>query len=144
RSDGTIPEREERILREIGRWLAVNGEAVYGTRPWTVYGEGPTQVVGGSFNDTKRQPFTGRDLRFTRKGDTLYALALAWPGEELTLTSLRAGCPGAHGEVTGVRLLGHRGGLKWTRDERGLTVRMPSEKPCDHAFALKVTGLKLV
>ena len=57
RPDGTIPEPEEKILREIGQWLAVNGEAIYGTRPWKEFGEGPTEVVAGSFNDTKRLPF---------------------------------------------------------------------------------------
>ena len=68
--DGTIPEPEQRILREIGQWLTVNGEAIYGTRPWTTFGEGPTAVVEGPFADTKRAAFTGQDIRFTRKGDT--------------------------------------------------------------------------
>ncbi|MBA3440266.1 MAG: alpha-L-fucosidase [Pyrinomonadaceae bacterium] len=75
--DGTIPEIEQRMLREIGNWLKINGEAIYGTRPWRMYGEGPTAIVEGAFNDTKRQPFTGRDIRFTTKGDDLYAVALA-------------------------------------------------------------------
>ena len=79
RADGTIPEEAERTLLEIGRWLEVNGEAIYGTRPWKIYGEGPTQVVAGSFKDTERATFTGQDFRFTTKGNTLYAIALAWP-----------------------------------------------------------------
>ena len=79
RPDGTIPEPEQEILRGIGRWLKTNGEAIYGTRPWAVYGEGPTEVVGGSFNDTKRQAFTGQDIRFTTKPGALYAIALAPP-----------------------------------------------------------------
>ena len=88
RPDGTIPEPEQEILREIGRWLKVNGEAIYGTRPWAVYGEGPTEVVGGSFNDTKRQAFTGQDIRFTTKPGALYAIALAWPGKTFTVKAL--------------------------------------------------------
>jgi alpha-L-fucosidase len=138
RPDGTIPEPEEQILREIGRWLAVNGEAIYGTRPWKQFGEGPTEVVAGSFNDTKRQPFTGQDLRFTTRGNTLYAIALAWPGAQVTIHSLGTGSPQAKGEVASVTLLGHDGKLDWSRNESGLTIRMPTQKPCDHAYALKI------
>jgi alpha-L-fucosidase len=143
RPDGTIPEPEEQILRDIGRWLAVNGEAIYGTRPWQQFGEGPTQVVEGSFNDTKRQPFTGQDIRFTTKGNALYAIILAWPGEQATIHSLAQSAPHAQGEITEVTLLGHNGKLEWSHHKDGLTVRTPAQKPCDHAYALKIEGLKL-
>ncbi|MBM3190398.1 MAG: hypothetical protein FJZ90_16980, partial [Chloroflexi bacterium] len=90
RPDGAIPEAEEEILLEIGRWLAINGEAIYATRPWKVYGEGPTEVVGGQFADTKRPAFTAQDVRFT-KGDVLYASVLGWPERgEATIQSLGA------------------------------------------------------
>ena len=141
RPDGTIPEPEQESLRAIGRWLAVNGEAIYATRPWTTFGEGPTEVVEGSFSDTKRQAFTAQDIRFTRNGDTLYAVLLAWPGDGEPVTIKSLGTNTAAGEVTNIALLGHDGALEWSRDDAGLTVRLPDAKPCEHAFTLKISGL---
>jgi alpha-L-fucosidase len=79
RSDGTIPNEVQRVLLDVGAWLNVNGEAIYGTRPWRVYGEGPTKVAAGSFHDTETTTYKPEDFRFTTKGDVLYAIGLAWP-----------------------------------------------------------------
>jgi alpha-L-fucosidase len=138
RPDGTIPEEEQRILREIGQWLSVNGEAIYGTRPWKTFGEGPTEVAEGAFTDTKRAAFTGEDVRFTAKGDALYAILLGWPGERTVIRSL--GTAGLlDKEIAEIRLLGNDLPLRWTRDAGGLTVILPATKPCNHAFSLKIT-----
>jgi alpha-L-fucosidase len=140
RPDGTIPEEEEQILLEIGRWLQVNGEAVYGTRPWEVFGEGPTQVVEGSFNDTKRQSFTSADFRFTSKAGALYAIALAWPENgKLLIKSLAAASPYRMPNIRNVQLLGSSAKLKWTLGADGLAVELSAEKPCDYAYVLKIS-----
>lgn len=137
RPDGTIPEPEEAILLEIGRWLAVNGEAIYGTHPWQVYGEGPTEIVAGGFNDTKREAFTARDIRFTRKGNVLFAILLDWPCTQALVQSLGSNSVHA-GVIQRVALLGGPANLHWSQDEHGLNVEMPSEKPCEHAYVLKI------
>jgi len=140
RPDGTIPEPEERILLEIGKWLALNGEAIYGTRPWKVFGEGPTVVGSGSFTDTRRQAFTAQDIRFTTKGDALYAIFLGWPARgETMIQSLGSNLKLYPGEVGAVEMLGVKGALRWTRGARGLRVQLPAERPGEHAFVLKIT-----
>ncbi|HXY39448.1 MAG TPA: alpha-L-fucosidase [Vicinamibacteria bacterium] len=135
--DGTIPEPEQEVLRGIGAWLRTNGEAIYGTRPWNRFGEGPTEVVGGSFNDTKRTAFTGQDIRFTTRGGTLYAIALAWPREELTIHALAAG--GAGGRVSDVALLGYDGRLQWSQEKDGLVIHLPAQPTGRYAFAFRIT-----
>lgn len=134
RPDGTIPEEDQRILLEIGNWLKVNGEAIYGTRPWLVYGEGPTKVAAGAFSDTDRAEFTSADIRFTRKGETLYALPLARPADGIVkIRTLAAGLNTAPGTIHEVELPGH-GPVPFRRDRDALTVELPyrefSATPC--------------
>ena len=137
--DGTIPEPEQEMLLDIGRWLEVNGEAIYGTRPWKVFGEGPTEIVEGSFSDTQRGAFSHEDVRFTATDDALYAITLGWPDHgKLTIKTLRDKCKHAPLAVNKVELLG-AGDVSFSRDADALTVELPDDKPCEHAFALKVS-----
>jgi alpha-L-fucosidase len=139
RADGTIPASEEELLGGIGRWLAVNGEAIYGTRPWKVFGEGPTQVVAGSFKDTERAAFTGKDIRFTTRGEVLYAVALAWPDDgRLRIASLGTDTGLYRRDVERVDLLGSDEPLHWSRDASGLVIDLPARRPGDHAFVFRI------
>ena len=79
KGDGSIPKEDERILKEIGEWLAVNGEAVYGTYPWRKYAEGPAKLLEGHFSDNAQIAYTGEDIRFTAKGKMVYAFVMRWP-----------------------------------------------------------------
>jgi alpha-L-fucosidase len=143
RPDGTIPEQEEEMLLEIGRWLNINGEAIYGTRPWKIFGEGPTRIETGSFTDTKRTAFTAQDIRFTTRQETLYATALAWPEQgRVTIKALAADANLFGRQIGKVELLGHKEELRWRQDNAGLTIEMPAHKPCEHAFALKIAPAK--
>jgi alpha-L-fucosidase len=140
RPDGTIPEPEEAMLREIGRWLAVNGEAIYGTRPFAVFGEGPTAVVEGPFADTKRKAFTAEDVRFTARKGAIYAILLAWPEDgKATIRSLARGKSTLPGELARVELLGSSDAVKWTRAADGLHVELPKARPSEYALALRLT-----
>ena len=140
RPDGTIPQAEEEILLGIGKWLTINGAAIYGTRPWKVFGEGPTQVVGGSFNDTKRDAFTSQDFRFTTREHTLYAIALAWPDNgSVTIQSLGTDSALFQHSIEKVELLGVKEPLRWSRDSSGLIIDVPAHKPCDYAFVFQIT-----
>jgi alpha-L-fucosidase len=138
RADGAIPEEAQKALLEIGKWLQVNGEAIYGTRPWKTFGEGPTQVLTGGFTDRKQKAFTPQDIRFTTKGRTLYAIVMDWPGAEVTVKSLASGSGLEGRAVRSVELLGSKPAPKWTQDGAGLRVQLPAAKPCDYAYTLKI------
>ncbi len=142
-ADGTIPDEGRLLLLGLGDWLRVNGEAIYGTRPWAVFGEGPTrQAKGGGFSERTDRPYTPEDIRFTQSKDgrTLYAIALGWPADSrLTVRSLAS----VAGKVDRVELVGHTGALEWSQTADGLRVKLPLDKPGDHALALRVLGEKL-
>jgi alpha-L-fucosidase len=143
KADGTIPEPERRILREIGAWLAVNGEAIYGTRPWTLFGEGPTRVAEGAFTDTARSAFTAQDIRFTTKGADLYALVLRCPEDgAVAITSLGAtrpvGATTGTDRVASVTLLDGNRPLVFEETAAALNVTLPEGYGSEYPLALRI------
>jgi alpha-L-fucosidase len=138
RSDGTIPDEVQSILRQVGSWLRVNGEAIYGTRPWIIYGEGPTQVAAGSFHDTDTQPYTAEDFRFTTRGDVLYAIELGWPSSgKARIHAL--GTAGLAKEVQSVTLLGLDSKLTFEQRSDALYIQLPGPAPGKFAYAFRIT-----
>jgi alpha-L-fucosidase len=139
RSDGTIPDEVQSLLREVGAWLKVNGEGIYGTRPWKMFGEGPTNVVEGSFHDTDVQPFTERDFRFTTKTGVLYAFELAWPASgETIIHSLHSGQLDGK-RISEVSLLGSSAPVTFESQPDGLHIRVPAAQPGKYAYGFKIT-----
>ena len=138
RSDGTIPDEVQQVLLEVGTWLNVNGDAIYGTRPWRTYGEGPTKVAAGSFHDTDTAHYTAEDFRFTTKDHALYAIGLAWPpnGEALVLSL--AATVGSQ-SVRSVSLLGSDAKPKFQQRPDGLHVQLPEQAPTKYAYVLRIS-----
>jgi alpha-L-fucosidase len=135
-SNGMLDAKEEKILAEITDWMRVNGEAIYATRPWKIYGAGPSTQIAASdpkFNESKRKELTAEDIRFTTKGNTLFVFLMGWPQKQAVIEQL------ATDRIDNVEMLGYKGKLQWTQDETGLKVQMPAEKPCNHAVALKIS-----
>jgi alpha-L-fucosidase len=140
-ANGVMPEPVEQCLLAIGAWLDMNGEAIYQTRPWKVFGEGPTQVKPGMFREEKALNFTAQDIRFTSRGKTLYAIVLGWPQNtpELVIKSLNTtDALLAKDEVMNIALLGSDEKLSWRHDAEGLKVKLPSQKPGNFAYTFKI------
>ena len=151
RPDGTIPEEAEALFRGFGDWYSTNKQAITGTRPWWTFGEGPTEVTSDEFEEASALKFTSEDVRFTRSGDSAYAILMDWPEDSVAeiQTSL-------HQRVTGrgdgraddlvapdaIELVGTDSEVDWEldRDAGVLRVKLPSEVPAglDHAYALRL------
>lgn len=135
RADGTIPEEQKSLLLEMGAWLNLNGEAIYGSRYWYIYGEGPTKFKGGSFIDNQKLVYTAADIRFTTHDQTLYAILLDWPGETAEIHALSVL---KKENISSVILLGDDNPLGWELTEEGLLVHFPRKRPCEYAYVLKI------
>ena len=138
RADGTITDEQKNVLLSIGKWLKVNGEAIYGTRCWKKYGEGDAVVTKGSFSDNTAAKYTSRDMRFTTKGNDFYAIVLNWDADHVLVRSLDKAAIG-DAEIKGVSLLGSAEKLRWEQTDEGLKIYFPTQKPCDYAYSFKIS-----
>ncbi len=138
RADGTIPDEVQQVLLSVGAWLKINGDAIYGTRPWKIFGEGPTHVNPGPFHDTETQTYTPQDFRFTTKGSDLYAIELAWPASgEAVIQSLGTGAATTK-PVHSVRMLGTDTKLAFEQKRDGLHVKLPAQPFQQPAYAFRI------
>ena len=144
-NSGMLDERELAILSEITDWMRVNGEAIYATRPWKISGVGPgTQKAATTketnFNEGTRRNLTAEDVRFTTKGDALYAFVMGLPEKQVLVAPLAKNGNSGMGKIVNVELLGYAGKVDWSQGDTGLKIAVPENKPCRHVLVFKVHG----
>ena len=143
RGDGTIDDDEAAFLEGMAEWIDINRECIFETRPWKVFGEGPAmegaaELNAQGFNEGKGKPLGPEDIRFTTKGDTLYAIVLGWPTNELKIKSLGTASGLLDKPVKSIELLGSNEQINWSQDEEALTIQPATKKPSDIAVAFKI------
>jgi alpha-L-fucosidase len=139
RPDGSLDPEAERMLHDMGRWMKVNGEAIYGTRPWKIYGEGPDGEGVNGVSESANRTFTAQDIRFTTKGDTLYAIALGRPAGPFTVDSVRVDSVAADARI---ELLGCGPVTYRVNEDEQLVITPPAHYGGDYAFTFRLTGFK--
>ena len=135
--DGSLPPESQTLLDELAVWMPVNGEAIHGTRPWTVFGEGPTEAIDGAFKENAT--YTPSDIRFTTRGDTLYAITLGEPRQSVVIKSLGRRAGHTKKSVRRVQVLGVREALSFRQTDDALTIDLPASLPTRHASAFKIS-----
>jgi alpha-L-fucosidase len=140
-NSGQLDFEEMEVLEGITAWMTVNSEGIYSSRPWKIYGEGPStkaKIETGNFNEDKQKDLTAEDVRFTVKNSTLYAFVMGRPEKQAVVQALGLASPQQPGTIRNVELLGYNGELKWKQNEAALTVAMPPETISAIGITLKV------
>jgi alpha-L-fucosidase len=139
-----IDDKEEAVLQGIAGWMDANKECIFGTRPWTVFGEGPASegpvAKVGNFSEGKGKPFTGGDVRFTTRDGTLYVIVLGVPTEDLHIKSLGTAAKLFDGKISKITLLGSTEEVEWSQTAEALTIKTPTKAPNGIAIVFKVTS----
>jgi alpha-L-fucosidase len=141
---GELDAEERRILAGITDWMAINSEGIYSTRPWKIYGEGPSTLPAPErqgrmgFNERGRKPLTAQDVRFTVKGKTLYAFVMGWPESGVSIAVLGTKSPQEPPKIAHVEMLGYSGKLEWKQEESGLMVSAPAQQQSAWGITLKI------
>jgi alpha-L-fucosidase len=140
-NSGELDFEEMETLNGITKWMEINSEGIYSSRPWKIYGEGPStniKIVAGNFNEDKKGDYTAEDVRFTSKGSTVYAFVQGAPVKEAVVKALGLTSPQQPGKIIKVELLGAKGDVNWKQEDGALKVQMPAEKISDIGVTLKV------
>ncbi|HZD52342.1 MAG TPA: alpha-L-fucosidase [Woeseiaceae bacterium] len=135
--DGHLPAESQTLLSELAHWMNINAEAIHGTRPWTVHGEGPTETVAGAFKESAE--YTADDIRFTTKAETLYAITLGEPRRRVVINSLGRGAGQGRRAVRSMHLLGVPEPLKFQQTDAALVFDLPHRLPTRHASAFRIS-----
>lgn len=137
--DGTLDSKEELILEDFTAWTAIHGEAIFDSRPWKVYGEGPTAVPQGLFSERKMKPFTAEDVRFTAKGDKVFVFCLGWPERDIVIRALGGKAGFWQRKIERIRILGSEERVVWSVDDEALHIRRPEQRVSEWTLAFEVS-----
>ncbi|AXT50229.1 alpha-L-fucosidase [Aquimarina sp. BL5] len=138
--NGDIPQEMRDLLLDIGQWLTINGNAIYGTRPWTIFGEGPTRLSeGGHKVEKEKIKYTNNDIRFTKKTEKeFYAIVMDTPKDSIVIKSFSTKLGVLNSKIQNIQLLGSDERVAWERNEEGLVIQAPKEYPSKYAHAFKI------
>ncbi|MET3473427.1 alpha-L-fucosidase [Novosphingobium sp. 1529] len=136
-ADGSLPPQSDQLLADLAAWMKINAVAIHGTRPWHVFGEGPTETASGMFKESG--DYTAQDIRFTTRGETLYALTMTEATGPVAIAALAQGNPHERRQVRRVRMLGHGGRASFRQTDQALVIDLPAASPTRQATVFEIT-----